>query len=145
MDNERTTVPPADQGEGQQSSAEAWREVGRQFGVLGESLAAAFRAAWESEETRRHVQEMQEGVETMVDEVSQAIKQTAASPEGQQVRQQVEEVTASAREAGERAFQEAQPHLLAALRDIDAELQKMISHMSPQEPSPGAPSDEEQD
>lgn len=145
MDNEQTTVPPADEAGAQQSSAEAWREVGRQFAALGETLAAAFRAAWGNEDTRRHVKEMQEGVETMVDEVSQAIKQTAASPEGQQVRQQVEKVTASARDAGDRAFQEAQPHLLAALRDIDAELQKMISHMSPEAPSPGAPSDEEQD
>jgi hypothetical protein len=53
---------------------DAWRQVGKQFQALGESLAAAFRAAWEDEENRQHVREMQAGLEKMVNEVGQAIK-----------------------------------------------------------------------
>ena len=45
----------------EQTTGEAWREVGRQFQALGESLATAFRTAWESEENREHVQDMKTG------------------------------------------------------------------------------------
>ena len=35
-----------------QTADEAWREVGSQFQVLGETLAEALRTAWESDEIR---------------------------------------------------------------------------------------------
>jgi len=72
----------------EQTTEEAWREVGGQFQALGESLAQAFRTAWESEENRQHLQNMRAGLEAMVDEVDQAIKDASASPEGQKVRQE---------------------------------------------------------
>ena len=38
----------------EQTTNEAWSEVGKQFQSLGESLAKAFRTAWEDEENRQH-------------------------------------------------------------------------------------------
>jgi hypothetical protein len=61
----------------QPSASEVWQEVGQQFRVLGESLAAAFKATWESKETRQHLEKMQAGLEEMVDEISQATKKVA--------------------------------------------------------------------
>ena len=49
-----------------QTTDEAWRQVGRQFQTLGESLAEAVRTAWKSEGTRRHVQNMQDGLEAAI-------------------------------------------------------------------------------
>jgi hypothetical protein len=126
----------------EQTTEEAWREVGGQFQALGESLARAFRTAWESEENRRHLQNMRAGLEAMVDEVGQAIKDASASPEGQKVRQEAQKAAASARLAGERAFQEARPHLLSALRQINAELQKMIGCMEENQPPSDTPAAE---
>jgi hypothetical protein len=113
----------------EQTTEESWREVGRQFEALGESLARAFRAAWESEETRQHLESMKAGLEAMVDQVGQAIKETSASPEAEQVRQEVEKAAESARVAGEKALQEARPHLVSALGQVNAELQKVISRL----------------
>jgi uncharacterized protein YukE len=112
-----------------QTTGEAWQEVGRQFQALGESLAEAFRTAWESEETRRHVQNMQGGLEAMVDKVDQALKEAVASPTGEKLRMEAERTAEALQGAGEQTWQEAQPHLLSALNQINAELQKMIDRL----------------
>jgi len=117
-----------------QTTEEAWREVGRQFQTLGESLANAFRSAWESEENRQHLQDMQAGLEAMVEEVDRAIKEASASPEAQKVRGEAEKAAESVRVAGEQAWQEAQPHLLSALNRINAELQKIVGRLQHKEP-----------
>jgi ElaB/YqjD/DUF883 family membrane-anchored ribosome-binding protein len=122
-----------------QTTDEAWREVGRQFQTLGESLAEAVRTAWESEETRRHVQNMQDGLKAMIDKVDQAIKEAGASPQGEKMRTQAEKAVESVRAAGEQTWQEARPHLLSALDQINAELQKMIGHLKQKEPTPQVP------
>jgi hypothetical protein len=121
-----------------QTSDDAWREVGRQFQALGESLATAFRTAWESEENRQHLESMKTGLEAMVNQVGQAIQEASTSPQGQQVRQEVKKAAESARAAGAQTLQDAQPHLLSALRQINAEIQKVISRM---EQKPAAPED----
>jgi hypothetical protein len=115
------------------TTEEAWREVGRQFQALGESLATAFRTAWESEENRQHVESMKNGLESMMDRVNQAIQEFSDSPDGQRVRSEVEKAAQSARAAGEKTVQDAQPHLLSALDRINAELQKVISRMEGRE------------
>jgi hypothetical protein len=124
-----------------QTTEEAWREVGQQFQALGESLAEAFRTAWESEETRRHVQNMQDGLEAMIDHVDRAIKEAGTSPEAEKMRGEAEKAAASLRAAGEQTWQEARPHLLSALTQINAELQKMISRLREEESASEAPAE----
>lgn len=125
-----------------QTTDEAWREVGRQFQALGESLAEAFRTAWESEETRQHVQNMQDGLKAMVDHVDRAIKEASASPEAQEIRGEAEKAAESLRTAGERTWQEARPQLLAALTQINTELQKVIARLQEEEPTVRTPAAE---
>jgi hypothetical protein len=110
-------------------SGDAWREVGQQFRALGESLAAAVRAAFEREETQQHLQELQNGLKAMVNEVDQAVREVSASPEGQRVRAEVERAAQTARSTGEQIMREAQPHLVSALRQVSEEIQKMINHL----------------
>jgi hypothetical protein len=69
-----------------QTPGEAWQDVGKQFQTLGESVAAAFRTAWTSEENRQHLQGMQAGLEAMVNEIANAIKDSATSPDAQKAR-----------------------------------------------------------
>ncbi len=121
------TPPPA---------GDPWKEVGKQFQILGESLATAFRTSLESEENRRHVQEMKAGVESMVKEVSQAIKDTATSPQSRQVRDEAEKTAHSLREASQQTVQQVRPHLVSALRQVNEELQKMIERLEHQRTAP---------
>jgi hypothetical protein len=120
------------------TAEEAWSEVGRQFEALGESLARAFRAAWESEETRRQVQSVQDGLEKMVSKVNRAVEDAGQSPQVQKLRAEADKTAESLRAAGEQTWQEAQPHLLAALSKINAELKRVIDRIEPRQ----TPSDE---
>jgi len=139
--SEEKTTKPAE--ETQPMAGEAWEEVGKQFQALGESLAVAFRTAWHNEENRRRLQEMQAGLESMVNEVGKAIKESAASPQVQQMRTEAEKAAESLRAASEQTVQEVRPHLLSALRQVNAELQKMISRMEQEKP-PEKPASEGQ-
>ena len=117
----------------EQTTQESWREVGDQFKALGESLSRAFRTAWESEENREHMENMKSGLKSMVDQVGQALEDAGASVEGQKVRQEVEKAAESARVAGEKALEEARPHVLSAVRQINAELERMVRRMEERE------------
>lgn len=159
MDKDTTTTPsepeaeaaaPADEStEALTPSVDAWREVGRQFKDLGETMAVVFRTAWQSEENRRHLKAMQGGLETMANEVSEVVKHTASLPETLQVREGASKAVATARGAGEKAFDEARPHLLTALRQLDGELRRMIERMEAEQrsgeaaPAPAEAADEE--
>jgi len=118
----------------EQTTEESWREVGDQFRALGESLSRAFRTAWESEENRQHLQGMKSGLKAMVDQIDRAIEEASGSPEGQKVRQEAERAVESARAAGEKALQEARPHVLSAVRQINAEMERWIGKMEGQGP-----------
>ena len=120
----------------EQTTEEAWREVGEQFQALGQSLAQAFRTAWGSEANRRHLESVKDGLAAMVGEVDQAIREASTSAEGQKVRQEAKRAAASARAAGEKALQEVQPHLLSALNQVNAELHKVIDRMEQREAAP---------
>ena len=118
----------------EKTTEETWREVGDQFKALGESLATAFRTAWEKEETREHVRGMKEGLEAMVEQVGRAIEEASASVEGQKMREELERAAESARAAGDKTLQDARPHLISALDTVNAELQKLIRRMEGEGP-----------
>ena len=114
---------------------DAWREVGRQFEALGESLSRAVRAAWESEETQQHVRSMQDGLERMASEIDRTVQEAGESEQAKRLRAEAEKTASSLREAGEQTWQEARPQLLIALRKANAELQKLIESLDQKQSS----------
>ncbi len=84
------------------------------------------------------MQNMQDGLEAMIDHLDQAIKEASAAPEAQKIRGEAEKAAESLRTAGEQTWQEARPHLLSALSQINAELQRMIERLK-EEPALEAP------
>ena len=126
----------------QPTPADPWKDVGKQFEALGQSLATAFRAARDSEENRQRFKTMQTGLESLVNQVGQAIQEAAASPEAHQARTEAEKAAESLRTAGHKTWQESRPHLVSALRQVNTELQKMIGQLE-QEASTSKPATEE--
>ena len=110
-------------------SQQAWQEVGDQFTSFGESLAAAIESSWQDETTQQHLRELETGLKSMAEEVSRAIDETAASPEGQQVREEFEQAARSARDATRKAWVEARPQMLSALETLDGELHRIIDRL----------------
>jgi len=117
---------------------DSWQDVGKQFQELGESLAQAFRTAWENEENQRRLQEMRTGLESMIREVGQAIDDTARSPQGQKLREEAGRTVEALRSASEQTAQEIRPQLINALQQLNTELQKLIERMDKRKSPPGA-------
>ncbi len=123
MSDEQTNKQPTGQ------TAEAWREVGKQFEVLGQTLAEAVRTSWYSEDNRKRLQEMQGGLESMAKQVTTAIKETAANPNAEQAKTQARRTAETMRSAGEQTVQEIRPHLIKALHQLNEELGKLVQKM----------------
>ncbi len=124
---ENSNIPPNDPNK--TTPQDPWKEVGRQFQQMGDSLAAAVRTAWNDEENRRRVNEMKAGLESMVKQVGDAIQDTANTPEGQRVRENMHRTADKLVNAGEQTAQEIRPHLINALQQLNNELQKMVNRM----------------
>ncbi|MGI6209068.1 MAG: hypothetical protein ACOYEW_12770 [Anaerolineae bacterium] len=112
---------------------DVWKELGRQFEELGRTLASTIRSAAENEENRRRFEEIEVSLQRMAEDVSQAVNEAAESPEGQRVRAQVERTAEAARLAGEQALEEARPHIVAALRRLNEELERLSQRLKSQE------------
>jgi hypothetical protein len=132
-----------DQAGEKHSTEEAWSEVGRQFEALGDSLSRAFRAAWESEETRRHVEAVQDGMEKMLSKVNRAVEEASQSPQGKKLRTEAAKTAETLRAAGEQTWQDAQPHLLSALTKINTELERILDRMERPETASQGPAAED--
>ncbi len=130
MSDEKTNKQPTGQ------SAEAWREVGKQFEVLGQTLAEAVRTSWYSEDNRKRLQEMQGGLESMAKQVTTAIKESAANPNAEQAKTQVKRTAETMRSAGEQTVQEIRPHLVNALHLLNEELEKLVKRMEAEKAAP---------
>ncbi|MDH3674354.1 MAG: IncQ-type mobilization protein MobB [Anaerolineae bacterium] len=124
------------------SLGEALNEVGQQFQALGQSLATALKAVWQSEEMRQNMSEVQTHVEAMAGEFSKAAKQTMASEEAQHVQSEVEKAAQSAKSSGRQVAEEVRPQLLAAFRQVRSELDGIIGRME-QRPAPAEKSADE--
>jgi hypothetical protein len=102
--SQQTDLPPS-------TPADPWKEVGRQFEALGQSLAAAFRAARDNEENRQRVKTMQTGLESLVNQVGQAIRKLPTRP-AHKARTEAESCRVL-RTAGFKTWQESRPHLVS--------------------------------
>jgi outer membrane murein-binding lipoprotein Lpp len=119
---------PTEEKEGtNESSSEAWTEVGRQFDALGKSLTEAFRLSWNNREGRKYVMS---GLESMAAEINHALSHSEELPaEAQRLKGQVEKAAQAARAATEDAVRESRPRLLMTLRQVNGELQRLIDRL----------------
>ncbi len=113
----------------EKSSKESWRQVGHELETLGESLANTFRAAWAKAEGSAGVEEMQSGLEAMVDKVGRAINDVGPSAQEAGVRQKLEETAEALHSAGSQTFEEVRPQVVSALEQVNAELQNLIKNL----------------
>lgn len=113
----------------QTSASESWQEVGQQFRVLGENLAAAFKAAYESEETRQHLAGVKTSLEVIAEELKRATQNIAASEEVQKVKEDVKKAAESAKTGGRQTAEEWRPHLISALHAVKTELDQLINRI----------------
>ena len=116
--------------EAKRTQEDAWRDVGKQFEALGESIAAAFRAAWEDETNRRYLEQAQSGLETAADEMARAVKSAAAMVDKEKMQADATKAAQSVRKASKQTLDEMQPYVALALRQTRDALQRAIDYLS---------------
>ena len=93
-------------------------ELADELRNLGQNLKGILQAAWESEERRKLQKEIQAGLA----ELQKTVADLAASPSGQRLKAEVQDLGERARSGQVEA--QLRNDLLAALRTINAELEK---------------------
>lgn len=132
----------SDQGSIHESERkDAWQEVGRQFKVLGESLASAFQTTVKDESTRQSMKDLQDGLENAVQSIRGTVKKGVSELENQKIGEQARQAADSLINAGEQTVEEVRPHLLSALQQLNHELDQLIQGMQSKPPQP--PKEEE--
>ena len=122
MSDQNTTPPNVDD---EIPDNDSWQEVGHQFQILGESLAATLRVALEKEENRQRMKDVQQGLEAMIDKVGEVIQDAATTPEGQKVKEEAKKAANTLQDSAEHTAQEVRPHLISALKQVNIELGKL--------------------
>jgi DNA topoisomerase VI subunit B len=110
-------------------------EVVNELRNLGQNLKGILQAAWESEER----QKLQKEIESGLAELQKTVAEFAASPAGQRLKAEVHDLGERVRSG--RVESQLRGDLLAALRAINAELEKAAKRGKDTPPS-DAPSAE---
>ena len=103
------------------STGTSWADVAAEFEALGKTLDDVLRGVWRGQETDAGLGRLRDSLESMIQELNHAID---GSPEAQQARDQLAQLTQSIRAAAERAGNEVRPELLTILRQANAELRR---------------------
>jgi ElaB/YqjD/DUF883 family membrane-anchored ribosome-binding protein len=109
------------------NSKAAWEEVGKQFEVLGKSIAGAFGAAWQDPNNRVELEKIKASVKKMADDLETAVGQAASSDKGQQIKADVEKAAQSLAESARETFDEVKPQVTSALKQVGDELTRLVN------------------
>jgi len=107
-----------------------WEDVAQEFQLLGKTLGDAVRAAWQRQDGDERVRELQQSLQSIMDDVNRAVDQSVGTQEAQQARAQLTRLTESIRVAAERTSAEVRPELVALLRQANAELRRLTGQDS---------------
>jgi hypothetical protein len=106
------------------SSGTSWQDVGAELEALGKTLGDVLRGAWQRQDAEAGLGGLRDALDSMIQEVNRAVEGT---PEAQDARAQLVQVTERIRAAAERASDELRPELLSMLRQANAELRRLMT------------------
>ena len=99
-----------------------------EFYNLGQSLKEAFYQAWESDERRKLQGDIEAGLSDLGVVLKEVLDDFNASEAGQQIKREVGDLSARVR-SGE-VESKVREDLLAALKRVNSELDKVINHQT---------------
>ena len=111
------------------------RNIADELGKLGQQVANAAKAVWESEERRKLQAELTRGVEKFSQELSATLDKAAESEEAKALRVKAEKVVEEVREAD--VIDEIRKGILSGLEVLNRELGKLVEKL---DITPDAPS-----
>jgi len=126
--------PSQHEGAADNSGDEEYRrlpDLDEELRLLGAQLGEALKKAWESETSREIQGQISRGFKEMARQFDEVADKVAASEERARLRQQVKRVVETARES--EMSQEIQEGLLAGLKELNEQLEKLIQRLNRQQ------------
>ncbi|MBN1137132.1 MAG: hypothetical protein JXM73_11130 [Anaerolineae bacterium] len=115
--------------EEQKPTGDVWDELK----LFGQQLGTAVKSLWDSEESRNLRKEISEGLSEAVREMDKAVKDVRESDAAKEFGEQVRGTVDKARESD--VVGQVQQGLVTGLRDLNAELSKLLSSWETQKPA----------
>lgn len=100
----------------------SWQDVGAEFEALGKTLGDVLRGAWQGQDADAGLNRLRDSLESMIRDMNRTVDGT---PEAQEARDQLSQLTERIRAAAERAGDELRPELVSMLRQANAELRRL--------------------
>ena len=100
----------------QSKATDAWNEVGKQFQLLGDSLASAFNATVQDEKVQQELKTMQSELNTAGEEISQKAKAASDSVKRVDVKEETKKMGKEAQAAGQDRRNVCQPETCPVYR-----------------------------
>jgi hypothetical protein len=104
------------------SGGTTWQDVAAELGALGKSFGDILRNTLQGQDSEAGLSQLRTSLEAMVQDLNRAIDGT---PEAEQARDQLVNLTESIRKAVGQASEDLRPELLAMLRQANAELRRL--------------------
>src|SRR3979490_257644 len=99
----------------------SWQDVGAEFEALGKTLGDVLRGAWQRQDADAGLNRLRDSGQAVIQGMNRAGDGT---PEAQEARDRLVEVTERIRAAAARAGDELRPELVTMLRQANAELRR---------------------
>jgi hypothetical protein len=99
----------------------SWQDVGAEFEALGKTVGDVLRGAWQRQDADAGLNRLRDSLQAMIQDMNRAADGT---PEAQEARDRLVEVTERIRAAAARAGNELRPELVSMLRQANAELRR---------------------
>ena len=110
-------------------------DITEELSKLGNQVAEALRAAWESEDRRRLQAEVTEGLQKFGDQVEGTVKRASDTDAARRMREQAETVANKAAQSD--VVAEVREGLLNGLQALNKELSRLLTRLD--NPQAGAP------
>ncbi len=114
-----------------EETKEAEGEIADELKRLGKQLHSTAKTAWESEERRQLEAEIVSGLNAVASEIERTLRECRVSPEGEILKAKAREVKEKTQ--SEQLGTEVRRGFLQALRQINAELERLQSSWTPPE------------
>ncbi len=107
---------------GRSTNDTSWQDVGAEFEALGKTLGDVLRGAWQRQDADAGLNRLRDSLQAMIQDMNRTVDGT---PEAQEARDQLSQLTERIRAAAERAGDELRPELASMLRQANAELRRL--------------------
>jgi len=112
------------------------RSITEELSKLGQQMASAIKAAWESDDRKKLQAEILDGLQKFGDEVTEALDKAGQSETAKDLRVKAEKVATDMRASG--VAEDVRKGIISGLDVINSELGKLVDKLEPK----AAPADE---